>query len=123
MRLYEGTPVQFTRHRLAAPLLPTREVCFYPDVVTVENKSVTDREKDLFHMFCLDYIALGDSTICEATKTVRATYQDTAQNLFEVICELVFDPSAHNDVRMGKRGLNPAIFTRNHKFRKIASAI
>jgi hypothetical protein len=118
-----GKIIQFTRHRLAAPLLPNREVCFYPDVVTTDNKSVTDRERDLFHIFCLDYIALGDSTICEATKPVRATYQDSARNLFEVTCELVFDPSAHNDVRMGNRGPNPAIFTRNHRFRKVAIAI
>lgn len=119
----DGKSVQFTRHRLAAPLLPSREVCFYPDVVTTDNKSVTDRERDLFHIFCLDYVALGDSTICEAKKPVRATYQDSVQNLFEVTCELVFDPSAHNDVRMGNRGPNPAIFTRNHRFRKVAIAI
>jgi hypothetical protein len=119
----DGKTVQFTRHRLAAPLLPKREVCFYPDVVTVDNRSVTEREKDLFHLFCLDYIALGDSTICEVTKLVKATYQDAKRNLFEVTCELVFDPSAHADVRIGRRGPHPAIFTRNHKFRKIADAI
>jgi hypothetical protein len=119
----DGKIVQFTRHRIAAVLLPKREGYFYPDVVTMENKSVTERERDLFHLFCLDYIALGDSTICEATKEVVATYQDAARNLFEVTCELVFDPSAHNAVRMGNRGPSPAIFTRNHKFRRVASAI
>lgn len=119
----DGKVVQFARHRIAASLLPKREAYFYPDVVTKDNKSTTEREKDLFHLFCLDYIALGDSTICEATKVVVATYQDSARNLFEVICELVFDPSAHNDVRIGNRGPSPAICTRNHRFRKIAKAV
>jgi hypothetical protein len=118
-----GRIVQFARHRLAAPLLPKREVAFYPDVVTSDNKSVTDREKDLFHMFCLDYLDMGDSTICEAVKSVRATYQDSERNLFEVTCELVFDPSAHGAVRVGNRGSTPVIHTRNHKFRKVARAL
>jgi hypothetical protein len=118
-----GNVIQFTRHRIAAPLLPKREAYFYPDVVTKENKSVTEREKDLFHLFCLDYIGLGDSTICEATTAVSATYQDSVKNLFEVSCELVFDPEAHNAARIGQRLPKPAIFTRNHKFRKIAQAV
>jgi len=118
-----GKVVQFTRHRLAAPLLPYREVSFFPDVVTKDNESTAGWGQDLFHLFYMDYTNLGDATICEATKSVRATYQDSLQNLFEVTCELVFDPSAHNSVRIGNRGPNPAIFTRNHKFRKIARAI
>lgn len=119
----DGLIVQFTRNRIAAPLLPNRETYFYPDVVTKDNKSVTEIQKDLFGLFCRDYLALGDSTISEATKSVKATYQDSARNLFEVTCELIFDPSAHADVRIGNRGTSPVIRTRNHKFRKVARAI
>jgi hypothetical protein len=119
----DGKIVQFTRHRIAAPLLPKREAYFYPDVVTKENKSATGWGKDLFSLFYQDYLALGDSTICEATKLVKATYQDSARNLFEVTCELVLNPSAHLNVRLGNRGPSPVICTRNHRFRKVAKAI
>jgi hypothetical protein len=119
----DGKIVQFTRHRIAASLLPKREAYFYPDVVTKDNRSVAEQSKDMFGMFCRDYLALGDSTICEATKVVVATYQDSARNLFEVTCELVFDPSAHAAVRIGNRGPSPVIFTRNHSFRKIAECL
>jgi len=117
-----GKIVQFTRHRIAAALLPKKGAFFYPDVVTKENHSVPESSRDLFHLFCLDYISLGDSTIIEATTSLVATYQDKARNLFEVTCELVFDPAAHADVRMGNRGPRPVICTRNHKFRKVAKA-
>ncbi len=115
--------VQFTRHRLAAPLLPKREAYFSPDVVTKDNKSAPEIEKDLFHLFYMAYHDLGDETICEATTVVIATYQDSARNLFEVSCELVIDPAAHNAVRMGGRITSPVIFTRNHKFRKVAFSL
>ena len=117
-----GKVVQFTRHRIAAALSPKKGAFFYPDVVTKENQSVPESSRDLFHLFCLDYISLGDSTIIEATTSLIATYQDKARNLFEVTCELVFDPAAHADVRMGNRGVRPVICTRNHKFRKVAIA-
>lgn len=91
--------------------------------MTKDNKSVTEIQKDLFGLFCRDYLALGDLTISEATKSVKATYQDSARNLFEVTCELIFDPSAHAGVRIGNRGPSPVIRTRNHKFRKVARAI
>ncbi|HEY1498469.1 MAG TPA: hypothetical protein VGF88_02725 [Acidobacteriaceae bacterium] len=115
-----GKIVQFTRHRIAAALLPKKGTFFYPDVVTKENQSVPESSRDLFHLFCLDYISLGDATIIEATTSLVATYQDKARNLFEVTCELVFDPAAHADVRMGNRGMRPVICTRNHNFRKVA---
>lgn len=119
-----GKIVQFTRQRMTAPLLPKREAYFYPDVVTKENKSVsTGWDQDLFHLFYMDYHALNDPTLIEAATAVRATYQDSAHNLYEVTCELVLDPAAHNAVRIGNRGASPVIFTRNHKFRKIARAI
>lgn len=119
-----GKIVQFSRQRMTASLLPKQEAYFYPDVVTKENMSVSAGwDQDLFHLFYMDYHALNDPTLCEATTVVRATYQDSAHNLFEVTCELVLDPSAHNDVRRGNRGPNPVIFTRNFKFRKLARAI
>jgi hypothetical protein len=114
--------VQFTRHRIAAALLPKQAAYFYPDVVTKENGSVPEHLKDLFHLFCLDYLALKDSTICEATIVLTATYQDIQRNLFEVKCELVFDPGAHANVRIGQRGPEPVITTRNYRFRKVAAA-
>ena len=55
----DGKIIQFTRHRIAAPLLPKREAYFYPDVVTTDNKSVAENAKDLFGMFCRDYLAPG----------------------------------------------------------------
>jgi hypothetical protein len=120
IEIYERV-VQFTRHRIAAPLLPKREAYFYPDVVTKDNKSVNGWDRDLFTLLYQDYLALGDSTICEITKIVVATYQDSTRNLFEVTCELVLNPSAHLDVRQGHWGPSPVIFTRNHKFRKVAA--
>lgn len=118
----DGNTVQFTRHKVAASLLPKREAYFHPDV-TKDNKSVNGWDNDLFSLFYQDYLALGDRTICEAAKVITATYQDSTRNLFEVSCELVLDPSAHLNVRQGNRGASPVIYTRNHRFRKIARAI
>lgn len=110
--------------KLAYAIAPNRSKHLYPDIATSDNKSADYYHQDLFYLFWAQYNSLGDMSIPNLVLPLTINYQDITRNLYEVECDLVFDPSAHLRVRTsGQDGNIRVITTRNHRFRKIALAI
>lgn len=73
---------------------------------------------DIFDVFSQEYEALKNPDLYDYPILIHGFYQDGASNLFEVRCDLVFNYGNHVRKLFGQ-----AITTRNHKYRKVASAI
>jgi hypothetical protein len=120
-------PIRLKGHTIKFPQLtykiePGHKSDRYPDVVTSDNR--TPHSADVFHLMFLEYDSLGDNSIHELAIPLTIYYQDSAHNLYDAQCELVFSWSAHLRVRSeGKHGGIEVVKTRNHKFQRLAVAV
>jgi hypothetical protein len=75
----------------------------------------------IFSVFLYAWSDLHNPQLYEFSVPIKVTYQDDARNLFEVRCDLVWYPSEHANVSLGKR-TGAVIEIKNHKVRKVAAA-
>lgn len=92
----------------------------------INNPDGTQCKLHIFTVFYTAWEELKNVKLYEYKVPIRATYQDDANNLFEVRCDLVFYPhefmSRMRDYVYDHDGGGTVLEVKNRKIRKIASA-